>query len=306
MVPAQWQTQVYAQWKPNYAYTYLFKISDNTSGWTSDLTDDPAGLYPITFDAIVLDSEDGTQSTITTVHTPAITTYQKGHVYNDGNPNDDYKTGKDIYVMVQDADLKDNLNTKGALYTIDASSATVDVSEATVMDALNIRVSGSATVNGRNGIALTNASSTSVTEILATDSPDGNAIPLTKKVTLSADPGDWPTNYYINATCETAVTGDYAAGTYYRMNTAVKFEPSAGTYAYAYEVSDGTPSYIYSAESSATKPTDWTTADTWYKDPNGLEAVADADFVADKIFYKRYTNLNKVYSVKVIRVKSGS
>lgn len=305
--------QVYAQWKPNYAYTYLFKISDNTNGWTSELTTDPAGLYPITFDAIVLDTEDGSQSTITTVATPAITTYQKGHVYNDGAPNDDYEDSKgDIYVMVQDADLKDNLNTKGQLYTVTGSGIT----EATVMDALNIRVSGSATVNGRNGIALTTTSSTAVVEIDKDDSPDGNAIPVTKKVTLAADPGDWPTNYYEDAECETAVTGDYAAGTYYRKNTAVKFIPSAGVYAYVYEVSDGADTNIYSAvkfAKDATEPEGWDDADAdkmeWYEDPNGETKCTGAwdssafDSTSGKTYYRHYTNLNKVYSVKVIRVK---
>ena len=37
----------YLCWRPNYAYTYLFKISDNTNGSTGG-TGDPAGLYPIT------------------------------------------------------------------------------------------------------------------------------------------------------------------------------------------------------------------------------------------------------------------
>ena len=302
--------QVYAQWKPNYAYTYLFKISDNTNGWTSTVTSDPAGLYPITFDAIVLDSEEGTQSTITTVATPAITTYQKGHVYTD----DDYKTGKDIYVMVQDADLKDNLDPKGQLYTVTGSGIT----EATVMEALNIRVTGSATVNGRNGIALTTASSTTVTEIAATDSPDGNAVSVTKKVTLSARPDDWGTNYYTDAAC-TSAAGDYANGEYYRKNTAAKFTPSAGTYAYAYEVSDETDTDIYSAVNfakDASAPDGWDASDAskmeWYEDPDGNTKCSGAwdsstfDSTNGKTYYRHYTNLNKVYSVKVIKVVAGS
>lgn len=39
------------RWKPNYSYTYIFKISSNT-GYTGSETE-PAGLYPITFDATV-------------------------------------------------------------------------------------------------------------------------------------------------------------------------------------------------------------------------------------------------------------
>ena len=293
--------QVYAQWKPNYAYTYIFKISDNTNGWTSDVDTDPAGLYPITFDAIVLDTEDGTQSTITTVATPAITTYQKGHVYTDDEYDDDKGS---IYVMVQDADLKDNLDSKGKLYTVTGSGIT----EATVMDALNVQVSATGSplvITGRNGIALREESSTEVTEIAASDSPDGNAVPVTKKVTLTANPGDWPTNYYTDAACETAATGGYANGTYYRKNTAVKFTPTAAAYAYVYEVSDGADGYIYSAEALTAQPADWETAGLWYTDPDGVTAInsgSGATAYADGTYYKKYTNLNKVYSVKVIKV----
>lgn len=39
------------QWRPNYSYTYIFKISTN-SGFTGNQTD-PKGLYPISFDAEV-------------------------------------------------------------------------------------------------------------------------------------------------------------------------------------------------------------------------------------------------------------
>ena len=296
--------QVYAQWKPNYAYTYIFKISDNTNGWTSELTGDPTGLYPITFDAIVLDSQDGTQSTITTVYTPAVTTYQKGHVYTD----DEYVVSKgSIYVMVQDADLKDDLNTAGKLYTVTGSN----ISEATVMDALNIRVSGSATVNGRNGIALEEVSPTVVTEIAAGDSPDGNAVPVTRKYTWVSEPGDWATTYsqyYTDEACTIEATSTWdSSKPYYKKNTAVKFTPSASTtYAYAYEVSDGGDGYIYSAEALTSQPADWETVGLWYTDPDGVTAInsgSGATAYADGTYYKKYTNLNKVYAVKVIKVQ---
>ena len=80
----------YTKWLPNYAYTYVFKISDNTNGVTnpSDLTHE--GLYPITFDAVVVDSEENTQSTITTVTLPSVTTYQKDHVVS----SDEYTAAK--------------------------------------------------------------------------------------------------------------------------------------------------------------------------------------------------------------------
>lgn len=88
----------YADWKPNYAYTYIFKISDNTNGWTGVDGDGNIveGITPITFDAVVIGTEDGVQETITTVATPSITTYQEGVVVT---ANNEYKTG-DIYISV--------------------------------------------------------------------------------------------------------------------------------------------------------------------------------------------------------------
>ena len=140
---------IYAQWKSNFAYTYIFKISDNTNGWT-DTNKTQSGLYPITFDAVVADSEIGNQTTITTVATPSITTYQKGHDIT----KNEYGEG-DIYVMVnENGTLKSDLN-KAALYTI-SDPKKVGISEATVHDALTIgsTTNGSVTT-GRNGIELT-------------------------------------------------------------------------------------------------------------------------------------------------------
>ena len=72
----------YSKWEPNTRYTYLFKISDKTNGTTGDPNNpkDPAGLYPITFNAVVTEMTDKTQGTTTTVATPSITTYQEGSV----------------------------------------------------------------------------------------------------------------------------------------------------------------------------------------------------------------------------------
>ena len=103
---------IYTQWKPGFAYTYIFKISDKTNGHTgvydptkpddTTVNSDPAGLYPITFDAIVENAEDGdrTQETITLVSTPSITTYQKGStVVND---NEYQASTGNIFVTVND------------------------------------------------------------------------------------------------------------------------------------------------------------------------------------------------------------
>lgn len=93
----------FSKWEVNTRYTYLFKISDKTNGTTGDPNnpkDDPAGLYPITFDAVVTEMTDKTQGTTTTVATPSITTYQEGSVTDNGI---EYKSGKEIKVTVTDA-----------------------------------------------------------------------------------------------------------------------------------------------------------------------------------------------------------
>ena len=51
----------YMVWHPNYAYTYLFKISQYVNGTTGDEGLDPAHLYPITFDAVVAEETDGAE-----------------------------------------------------------------------------------------------------------------------------------------------------------------------------------------------------------------------------------------------------
>ena len=257
----------YTVWKPNYAYTYIFKISDNTNGWTSTTDTDPAGLYPITFDAIVAEALDANneQTSITTVASPSITTYQKNH----DKTKDEYSaaTGA-IYVQVMvDGTLKNDLGTKGQLYTLSAAKT-----EADVMDALNIQVSSTeTTITGRNDLVLTKANS---------------------NATITTIPGEDGNNITV------------AAG------TAASFDPAAPTspatvkyYAYVY---DATPSpapaasYYYSANALTTEPTDWSTAGVWYADPNGA-TTAPATFAAGT-YYKKYTNLNKVYGVKVIKV----
>ena len=103
----------YSKWDVNTRYTYLFKISDNTNGYTGD-DPDKAGLYPITFDAVVTESTDKTQGTTTIVETPSITTYQEGSVTDNGI---EYQSGKAINVTVT--------NAKGEVQTLAAGGTTV-------------------------------------------------------------------------------------------------------------------------------------------------------------------------------------
>lgn len=91
--------EAFSKWEVNTRYTYLFKISDKTNGTTGDPTnpEDPAGLYPITFDAAVTEMTDKTEGTTTTFTAPSITTYQKGSV--EGNTIK-YVADKNIDVTV--------------------------------------------------------------------------------------------------------------------------------------------------------------------------------------------------------------
>ena len=89
----------YVKWKSNFAYTYIFKISDKSNGTTgavdgNDEPSDPEGLKPITFDAIVVDVTEELQQTITSVSTNSITTYAEGAIVNE------YKAGNPIYVAI--------------------------------------------------------------------------------------------------------------------------------------------------------------------------------------------------------------
>lgn len=89
----------YSKWNTNTLYTYIFKISDNTNGYTGS---DPnkTGLYPITFDAAVEAPQFGMQGTITTFTTPSITTYQANSVTDDGIK---YVANKEIEVTVTES-----------------------------------------------------------------------------------------------------------------------------------------------------------------------------------------------------------
>ena len=104
---------IYMVWKSNYAYTYLFKISDNTNGATSETGGTPEGLFPITFDAVTETSIAGNQGIITTVSTPAITTYQNGSVSEAGITYATATETQPIYITV---------NTNGTLASLTASN----------------------------------------------------------------------------------------------------------------------------------------------------------------------------------------
>ena len=262
IVPAK-----FAEWKSNYAYTYVFKISDNTNGKTG-ITEGPEGLYPITFDAVVADSEIGNQTTITTVATPSITTYQKGH---DITKNEYSAATGDIYVMVKKPGktttdvptLATDLD-NAKLYTVTDPNK-VGISEATVHDALTIgSTTNSNGFTGRNGIILTNANM--VANFKTIPGIDGNDITITEK-------------------------------------TAAKFTPTAGTYAFVYQLTTGTKETFNTAYKANGTETVAEGGEEYYTDFECTDQVkVGSTLTANKIYYQKITNNNNTYAIKVIKV----
>lgn len=260
---------IYAQWKSNYAYTYIFKISDNTNGWTS--TDkEQAGLFPITFNAVVVDAEEKEQSTITTVATPSITTYQKGHLYSKA---DEYSAEKGyIYVRVMDGvNIKEDLSTNAKLYIVTAN-ANVPVSEATVHDALTIGVTKTQAsadeVKGRNGITLTKADLK--TDITTIPGVDGNDIKVNQN----------------------------------SKSDAARFTPENTsnetiTYAFVYKTKDGADKTFVSTYTADTNKN--VEADTYYTNKE-CTGTAVTSLTAGTTYYYNVNKNTNTYAVKVIKV----
>ena len=261
----------YTAWQPNHAYTYIFKISDNTNGATSTDTTTPDGLFPITFDAVVadVDNVDFSHESITTVATPSVTTYAFNSTtkkvikaYGVGNEYPAAKT-TDIYFSVsEDGNTMNDLDSKGQLYSVSDAGAT----EATVIDALQISASKNEnTITGRNNIVLTKVKTDIVNEI---PKEDGEPIKV----------------------------GD---------NTTAKFTATetATTYAYVYLKKKGTPTTIYTAVTIGNDGTSIIAGDgEYFENPSGKKAVTQGTtLTVGTTYYKKYTNNNNIYGVKVVK-----
>lgn len=173
----------YSKWEANTRYTYLFKISDKTNGYTG--TDpDKTGLYPITFDAVVKDEKQGT---ITTIATPSITTYQANSVVE--NSGIKYVTNKEIKVTVTD-------NTNGDIKTLSEDDSSVGY--VAVYKLSQARTEADLQINNIKTSELTSTNSKGVT--LAADNksftftPDKEGYYAIQYLTTAAD-GDKPAAY---------------------------------------------------------------------------------------------------------------
>jgi len=191
---------IYTTWKPGFAYTYLFKISDKTNGRTgvydptqaddATINSDPAGLYPITFDALVVNTEDNdaTQETITTIATPSITTYQQ--LSTVVNADEYTANGHDIFVTVNEGDALVTMTNENPIADGDAALYTIPAgkTEADVVDAMQMQDDDAAagTVKGRSGLVLTEAAFTLTNSVEF--GADGNAISVGANQSLRFTP----------------------------------------------------------------------------------------------------------------------
>ena len=171
----------FSKWEANTRYTYLFKISDKTNGTTGDPNnpDDPAGLYPITFDAVVKDEKQGTT---TTVATPSITTYQEGSVV-DNTIKYVAKKKIDVTVTESKSGTKLDLSTTGtAVGHITVYKFTDPITEAEVQ------------VKGTTGVGVKEVTDGSVADNVYSFTPDGEGYYAIQYLTTAAD-GNKPAAY---------------------------------------------------------------------------------------------------------------
>lgn len=192
-VPAE-----YTEWKSGYAYTYIFKISQDTNGSTGGTS---TGLTAISFDAVVVDDEaNGLQETITTVSDNSFTTYgyKDNKVTTNGN---EYVNGTDIYATVYSAGAT---VAPQKLYTVTLQSgATQTINEASVANALE---------KGTNDTA---AKTWTVTDYAGKEMVVTETVGVASTVTsVPAGPGY---TLSVNALKWTGVVTDPATETYYAV-----------------------------------------------------------------------------------------
>ena len=313
----------YLQWKPNFKYTYIFKVSDNTDGKTK-LPEgvnpgSPEGLYPITFDAVEIVAEDGVAEYITTVSEPSITTFGvKDSKYTTGK--NEYEAGSDIYVTVVDGNvvvcptLGTNINVYKAT-TPDADN--FPITEASVAESLAEISVGAKEITVAN-INADGSTNFTTAPAIATSVPkeDGTTITSIKCVLTSA-PSDWVASsdnvYYSDATCETKVTTAFSAGTYYKKSfalklTGVKATAVDKTTAIVLEYIKTAATYHTTSEAhtfaNASALTTWMSSNyQLYTDADGTTPATTAS--GTEVTYYKRTAVKTVgtYAYKVIRVQ---
>lgn len=256
VVPAE-----FTEWQPNFAYTYLFKI-----------TDEGSGLYPISFDAVDM-VDYAPQESTTENSKPNITTYQNGVNVTE---NDEYLSGKNIYVTVGDLMTLDA--TKVRLFTATVEEGAVQgIDELSVANCFNNgtydATAKTYTVTDINGkkLVLTDVTATKfeiVSTIPAADWKDGQALTRTSAFgrIKSPDPNTIYVFQYLGA-------GGLQLAEYNTLPTGAKyyFDENAGIVDDDPEDEDG----YY--EWSVLKPAD------------GTEEYSEKQYIKDANLGKAYT-----------------
>lgn len=325
----------YTKWLPNYAYTYIFKISDNTNGWT-DQAGTKEGLFPITFDAVVAEATDanGEQATITTVATPTITTYQQNHDIT----KDEYSktTGKDIYVQVMDNStttptLVTGLSeTNSLIYELSEAASEAKVIDALLMRKTAIGTVSTADVKGRNNLELKNVSTNidnTVTTIVngADDKSITVATTTAGKISISGLTKNKSYAYVYISTASTEEINQYepisvkvnyalsgnSSDTFYALTTA---QVSTGTtltaaeapnkdYLYFSKTENGTGITTYSYISPMGKTTMPIGCIKVAKTVLEATSIAgDQNAVENTFYFDKYITNDGKYAVKVIKI----
>ena len=203
----------YVQWKGNFAYTYIFKITDKTNGTTGDVDDngdptDPEGLKPITFDAIAVDVTEERQETISSVSTNSITTYAEGAIANE------YTAGEPVYVAItNNGDATHPVITPTAIGTAATQAQVYQLDKAATEAEVFAQLNGSP-------VGLTTTAVTGATIETTVPLADGSTPAIANVKFTPATAGTYAyvytTTAYANPTYEVQTTGTYdSSKTYY-------------------------------------------------------------------------------------------
>ena len=212
IVPAE-----FVKWKGNFAYTYIFKISDKTNGTTGDVDEngdpitDPEGLKPITFDAVVVDVTEERQEVITSVSTNSITTYAEGKIV------DEYYKGKPVYVAVtNNADATHPVITPSGIGTAATEAQVYKLDKAATEAEVFAQLTGSPI-----GLTMTEVSGASVETTVPLADKTTPAIPNVKFTPATAGTYAYvyTTTKYVAPTYAVQSSGTYDSGKTYYMKT---------------------------------------------------------------------------------------
>lgn len=204
----------YVQWKSNFAYTYIFKISDKTNGTTGDVDangdpTDPEGLKPITFDAIAVDVTEELQQTISSVSTNSITTYAEGAIV------DEYNKNKPIYTVISTKTTGGVITPSGIgdaagqaqIYKLSGTPTEADVFAQLTGSPMGITMTAEASATIESIIPLADGTNATIKNVKFTPSAAGTYAYV------------YTTTAYVAPTYEVQTSGTYASSnTYYMLS----------------------------------------------------------------------------------------